>query len=80
MIPANLDYLCIFNELNAKGISDYKIEAMCSLTDGHISHMRAGHWHEMTYQRAARVYNLWFEEVQRLAPVPENTQGLALTT
>jgi hypothetical protein len=79
MIPANIDYVSIFNDLNKLGISDYKIEAMCGLAEGHISHLRAGRRQQMAYQRAARVYNLWFEEVMEVAE-PDDCQGALVTT
>jgi hypothetical protein len=78
MIPAHIDCLPLFDELNALGISDYKIEAMCGLSEGHVSHMRAGRWKAMNYENTARVYNLWFDEITRVRP--ENTQGMAATT
>lgn len=88
-IPANIDYLAIVEELNAWGLGDYKIEAICGFSQGYVGHMKNGRYHDMTYQRAARLYNFWCEERQlrglevftRMGPpLFENCQGLAATT
>jgi hypothetical protein len=88
MIPANLDYVSIVEELNSWGIVDYKIEVICGFSQGYIRHMKAGTYQDMTYQRAARLYNFWAEERQdrgldvltRMGPLLENNQHLAATT
>lgn len=93
MIPANIDYQSIVQELNAFGIGDYKLEAICGFSDGYIRHLKNGSYRDMTYQRAARLYNFWCEEralrgldvfthIAPLFPVdaPEKNQALVETT
>ena len=65
MIPANIDYQSIVEELQRFGISAYKLELICGFSEGYISrHLLRGHYRDMTYQRAARLYNFWCEERQ----------------
>lgn len=88
MIPANIDYQAIVTELNDWGILDSKIELICGYSQGYIGHLQKGTYADMTYQRAARLYNFWAEE--RLArglsvftvavPLFESNQHLAATT
>lgn len=65
MIPANLDYLAILEDLNRWGIRDYKIEAICGLGQGRVSQFKCGWAKSMVYENAARLYNFWFDEAQR---------------
>lgn len=84
MIPAHIDLIAIFNDLNGLGISDYKVEAMCGLAEGHVGHLRAGRRKQMLYSNTARIYNLWCEEMTAHASKAirhlDNCQGIALTT
>lgn len=78
MIPANIDHVHIVGELNAWGIQDYKIEAICGFSIGYVNHLKTGGVRQMAYQRAARLYNFWFEEKGlRAIEIP---QCLAATT
>lgn len=85
-IPANIDLVGMISDLNKWGIGDKKIEAICGFSQGYVTHMKAGRWRDMTYQRAARLYNFWWDEcrlhgliVSVHAPV-ENSHPLAATT
>lgn len=62
MIPAHIDYLGVLTDLNAWGIRDYKIEAMCGLPEGRIAKIKCGATRSMIYANAARLYNLWESE------------------
>lgn len=84
MIPANIDHVSIVRDLNKWGILDYKIEAICGFSEGYVNHLKTGGVRQMAYQRAARLYNFWWEErVARLvapsAPL-EFSQCLSATT
>lgn len=91
MIPANIDYRAIVLELQSFGITSYKLELICGYADGYITHLMAGNYRDMTYQRAARLYNFWCDErisrglnvytsLVSLFPVAEKNQALAATT
>jgi hypothetical protein len=64
MIPANIDYVAIVEELNAWGMGDYKLELICGFSEGYLRHLKNGSYRDMTYQRAARLYNFWCDERQ----------------
>ena len=68
MIPANIDHVEIIRDLNARGLRDYKIETICSFSVGYVAQLKCGNVKQMTYQRAARLYNFWLEEKQRDVP------------
>jgi hypothetical protein len=62
MIPANIDHVSIIAELNAWGLRDYKIELICGFSVGYVAQLKCGNVAQMTYQRAARLFNFWEEE------------------
>ena len=64
MIPANIDHKQILEDLNTWGLRDYKIEAICGYSVGYVGQLKTDKIVQMTYQRAARLYNFWFEERQ----------------
>ena len=64
-IPANIDHVAIIKDLNRWGMRDAKIEMVCGFSQGYVIHVKAGRVQQMIYQRAARLYNLWFEEQRR---------------
>ena len=68
MIPANIDHVAILLELNAWGLRDYKIEAICGFSVGYVAQLKCGNVQQMTYQRAARLYNFWFDERGQRVP------------
>jgi hypothetical protein len=88
MIPASIDYKAIVLELNSWGIGDYKIELICGLAKSAVAHLKDNNDRDMTYQRAARLYNFWWDErtarglnaFSVIAPVFENNQSLVETT
>lgn len=61
-IPVSLDHTQILDSLNQWGIRDYKIEAICGFTIGYVAQLRCGAIKQMTYQRAARLYNFYVAE------------------
>lgn len=75
MIPANVDHVSILADLNGWGIRDYKIEAICGFSIGYVAQLKCGNVKQMSYQRAARLYNFWFDEAARNLPpvVPRQT-------
>jgi hypothetical protein len=79
MIPANIDHVSIVQDLNRWGIADQKVEMICGFSRGYISKIKGGDVKQMIYQRAARLYNFWFEEHRRRV-VSEPIQTLALST
>jgi hypothetical protein len=78
MIPANVDHIGIIADLNTWGIRDYKIELCCNFSEGYVAQLKCGNVKQMAYQRAARLYNFWFEE--RVSRATLQTQGLVATT
>lgn len=64
MIPANIDHVSIVADLNARGLKDFKIETICGFSSGYIAQLKCGNVKQMTYQRAARLYNFWLSEVE----------------
>jgi len=79
MIPANIDHQHIIGELNAWGLRDYKIEMICGFSVGYVAQLKCGNVKQMTYQRAARLYNFWFEERGTRSPLRTHSAE-ALTT
>jgi hypothetical protein len=81
MIPANIDYQSLLADLNRWGIRDYKIEAICGLTVGHIAQLKCGSIKQMVYPNAARLYNFWWDEQQARDPrETDSSHSLAATT
>ena len=81
MIPANIDHRAIIAELNAWGLRDYKIEAICGFSVGYVAQLKCGNIEQMTYQRAARLYNFWCDEVRlQVSHGTLQTQSHATTT
>lgn len=89
MIPANIDYVAIIQELNGWGYGCFKIDTICGYSEGYTVKMLDGDFQNMTYPRAARLYNFWWEErqlrgLQVLTPMlpllPEKPQVLVPTT
>lgn len=79
-IPAKLDVLQILEDLNASGIRDYKIEMICGCGEGYVSHLKAGRILSLRYETAARLFNLWRDELQlRVSRGTEIPQDLTLT-
>lgn len=64
MIPGNIDHQQILADLNTWGLKDNKIELICGYSEGYVSLLKRGKIRQMTYQRAARLYNFWEEEAE----------------
>ena len=71
MIPPNIDHRSIIADLNEWGIGDYKIELVCGFAQSYVGQLKNANIRQMTYQRAARLYNFWCEErdSRRLVPI-----------
>lgn len=78
MIPANIDHLAILIDLNSWGIRDYKIELICGFSVGYVSQIKGGNVKQMSYQRAARLYNFWFDEAARNLPPDVSRETLPI--
>ncbi len=65
MIPANIDYQAIIQDLIGFGFGPYKIDLVCGFYEGATSDLMTGRSREMGYQRSARLYNFWWDERQR---------------
>lgn len=89
MIPASIDYQAIIHDLIEYGFGPYKIDLVCGFYEGATADMLNGRNREMSYQRAARLYNFWWDErtargLQVFTPhaqlFPGNTPAVAATT
>jgi hypothetical protein len=73
MIPAHIDLFAVISDLNGWGYGNTKIELVCGLSDGHVTHFMAGRRAIDGYQLVARIYNFWVDEaVSRGKRVPWN--------
>lgn len=79
MIPANIDHVAIIEDLNRWGLKDAKIELVCDFSQGYVQAVKKGRVQQMLYQRAARLYNFWLDEMKHRVPV-ESVQQLAATS
>lgn len=81
MIPADIDPKGIIADLNTWGIRDYKIEMICGFSIGYVAQLKCGAIQQMTYQRAARLFNFWFDEARLHVPCETlQTHTVAATT
>lgn len=81
MIPANIDHRQILQELNAWGLRDYKIEAICGFSVGYVAQLKSGNVKQMSYQRAARLYNFHQSEQElRASRETVDSHSLAATS
>lgn len=62
MIPPAIDHVAILDDLRAWGWCNYKVEIACGFTRGYVAQLRCGNIAEMSYNRAARLFNFWEEE------------------
>jgi hypothetical protein len=62
LIPGNIDQVRLIKDLNDWGFNDYKIMVVLGFSGGYVSQLKCGHITQMTYQKAARLYNFWYEE------------------
>jgi hypothetical protein len=73
MIPMAIDSKQLIEDLSKWGWLDFKIETVCGFSRGYVAQIRCGNIKEMSYARAARLYNFWLEEEHKnkpLAPAP----------
>lgn len=62
MIPPALDHVSMLNDLRDWGWSDYKLEMACGFSRGYVAQLRCANINEMSYNRAARLFNFWEAE------------------
>lgn len=58
-IPIEIDSLQMIDDLNRWGWSDRGIEKSCGYSRFYVGQVRCGNVRMMSYQRAARLFNLW---------------------
>ncbi len=82
MIPVEIDAVQIINDLNKWGWRDFKIETVCGFTRGYVAQIRCGNVKMMAYQRAARLFNFWEEELAINVPhgTLQTRQAIETTT
>lgn len=67
MIPPNIDVAQVVADLKEWGWLDSKIEVRCGLGQGYIAQVRCGGIKSPAYDKAARLYNFWYDEnLQRI--------------
>ncbi len=62
MIPAGIDHLVLLADLKRWGWQDNKIELACAFSGGYVSQLKCGNIKDMSYSKAARLYNFWEAE------------------
>jgi len=62
MIPAQLDYVTMLERLNSCGWTNWRLDAILGYSPGYCSQVKCGNVKEMTYPKASRFYNFWYEE------------------
>ena len=62
MIPANIDQIHLIKDLNEWGINDYKLKEILGFSEGYIAQLKCGNITQMSYNKAARLYNFWYAE------------------
>lgn len=72
-LPANVDHAGILSDLARWGWRDFKIETACGFSRGYIAQLKCGNVQQMSYQRAARLHNLWEDEAWRQGMVSGGT-------
>jgi hypothetical protein len=72
-IPAFIDHIAVLRDLTQWGWRDYKLEAACGFSVGYIAKLREQPNQRMFYPSAARLYNLWCDELTRRSDVPHGT-------
>ena len=65
MIPEDVNWLGVLDELNRLGLKDGKIELLCDFTAGYIAQIRCGNTKKLGYEKGARLMNLLDEEMKR---------------
>ena len=77
MVPVVLDVPGMVADLIAMGWMVAKLEQACGFSVGYIHYLRKNPEAEVSYQRAARLYNLWCDEQARGT---ERAQSVATPT
>jgi hypothetical protein len=72
-IPAFLDHLAILDDLNRLGWLDSKIETSCGFSQGYVAQLRCRNVKNMSYHRAARLFNFWEDEAALRIQSPVGT-------
>ena len=64
MIPEEVCWIGVLNELNRLGLIDGKIESICDLTKGYVAQIRCGNVKRLGYDKGAKLINLLDEEMK----------------
>jgi len=62
-IPPHVDIEQMIADLGSWGWRDYKIEVRCGLGKGYIAQIRCGNVKAPAYDKAARIFNFWRDEL-----------------
>lgn len=62
MIPANIDQVRLIKDLNEWGLNDYKVKEILGFSEGYVAQLKCNNITQMSQQKAARLYNFWWEE------------------
>ncbi len=62
-IPAGIDHLMLLADLKRWGWQDNKIELACDFSSGYVSQLKCGNIKDMSYSKAARLFNFWESEL-----------------
>lgn len=72
-LPPFIDHVQLLRDLNRFGWRDYKLEAACGFSVGYIAKLREDPHQRMFYPSAARLWNLWRDEIERSGVSHETT-------
>ncbi len=78
MLPPALDHVSMLDDLRKWGWADYKIEMACGFSRGYVAQLRCSNISEMSYNRAARLFNFW--EMEQEAALANSTEVLGAST
>lgn len=61
-IPTEIDFPALIQQLKDLKWSDREIEDECGFRHGYLTQVRGGYIKEMSYDKGAKLYNLWLRE------------------
>jgi hypothetical protein len=65
MIPTEVNWKGVLDELNQIGIPDGKVELICNFTPGYIAQIRCGNIACLGWKNGAKLLNLLDEEMRK---------------
>jgi len=63
LIPEDVNWIGVLDELNRLGISDSTTEDICKFTKGYVGQIRCGNVKRPEYTKGAKMINLLDEEM-----------------